>query len=89
MIKKALLRASTLTFNVPQDKLESYSIIDLGKTAFKWDREQRKLIPKTIEERKSEYDELEDEVESHKISKEVSAAFVFWLLATMAIAASI
>ena len=47
-----------------QDKLESYSIIDLGKTAFEWDRQKRKLVPKTItkvEEDAGEYNSFTEE----------------------------
>ena len=54
MIEKALQRANTVTFNIPQDKLESMSIIDLGKTAFKWDSNQRKLVPKSNKDKEED-----------------------------------
>ena len=65
MIEKALQRANTVTFNIPQDKLESMSIIDLGKTAFKWDSNQRKLVPKSNKDKEEddymEFDNRDDE----------------------------
>ena len=53
-IRNSIARANTITFNFTQDKLETYSIIDLGKTAFKWDREKRKLVPKTKAEKEAD-----------------------------------
>ena len=41
--------------------MENYSIIDLGKTAFKWDREKRKLVPKTPAEKEADYNKFEEE----------------------------
>lgn len=59
-----------MTFAIPQNKLKRYSIIDLGKTAFKWDHSEQKLVPKTADEMskdaEQEYEQFDSDTNANQ-----------------------